>query len=89
MELIAQYENLTARKLEKYLELEDLDALMAWLQPLLKNEMLISASVCGRGVQYRLNPNILKDSEYKGQTSLRRIENYRLKKLILEDLKLY
>ena len=43
----------------------------------------------GRGVQYRLNPNIPKDSEYKGQTSLRRIENYRLKELILEDLKLY
>lgn len=89
LELIAQYKSLTARELEKYLELEDLDALMAWLQPLLKNEMVISTSVCGRGVQYRLYPNILKDSEYKGQTSLRRIENYRLKELILEDLKLY
>ena len=31
LELIAQYESLTARELEKYLELEDLDALMAWL----------------------------------------------------------
>ena len=63
LELIAQYESLTARELEKYLELEDLDALMAWLQPLLKNEMVISASVCGRGGQYRQNPNILKGSE--------------------------
>ena len=87
--LIAQHESLTARELEKYLELEDSDALMAWLQPLLKNEMVVSASVRGRGVEYRVNPNILQGSEYKGQTSLKRIEDYRLKELILEDLKLY
>lgn len=87
--LIAQHESLTARELEKYLELDDSDALMAWLQPLLKNEMVVSASVRGRGVEYRVNPNILQGSEYKGQTSLKRIEDYRLKELILEDLKLY
>lgn len=51
--------------------------------------MVVSASVRGRGVEYRVNPNILQGSEYKGQTSLKRIEDYRLKELILEDLKLY
>ena len=36
-----------------------------------------------------MNPDILRGSEYKGKTSLKRIEDYRLKELILEDLKIY
>lgn len=31
----------------------------------------------------------LKNSEYKGTTSLKRIENYRIRELIIEDLKIY
>ena len=33
--------------------------------------------------------SILKQSDYKGKTSLKRIEDYRIKELIIEDLKLY
>ena len=36
-----------------------------------------------------MKPDILRGSEYKGKTSLKRIEDYRLKELILEDLKIY
>lgn len=57
--LIAQYECLTARELVKFLELEDSEALPAWLQPLLKKEMVVSASVRGRGIEYRSEPEYL------------------------------
>lgn len=39
--------------------------------------------------EYRVGNRILHDSEYKGQTSLKRIESYRLRELIMEDLKIY
>lgn len=42
-----------------------------------------------RGVEYRVNPQLLRDSDFKGKTTLKRIEPHRLRKLILEDLKLY
>ena len=34
-------------------------------------------------------PQILRDSEFKGKTTLKRIEPHRLRELILEDLKIY
>ena len=42
-----------------------------------------------RGVEYRVNPKLLRDSGFKGKTTLKRIEPHRLRELILEDLKLY
>ena len=36
-----------------------------------------------------MNVSILKQSDYKGATSLKRIEPYRLRELIIEDLKIY
>lgn len=40
-------------------------------------------------VEYRIVPQLLRDSNFKGKTTLKRIEPYRLRELILEDLKLY
>ena len=34
-------------------------------------------------------PNDYYDSNYKGTTSLKRIESYRLRELIMEDLRIY
>lgn len=42
-----------------------------------------------RGVEYRVNPQLLRDSDFKGKTTPKRIEPHRLRELILEDLKLY
>ena len=42
-----------------------------------------------RGVEYRVNPQLLRDSDFKGKTTLKRIEPHRLRELILEDIKLY
>ena len=87
--LVAMYESITARELEKLLELKGSDALRPWLQPLVKQGLVISRNVRSRGTEYRVNSILLQNSEYKGTTSLKRIEDYRLKELIIEDLKLY
>ena len=87
--LIAMHESITARELEKLLELNNADALRPWLQPLIKQGLVISRNVRSRGVEYRVNSILLQNSEFRGTTSLKRIEDYRLKELIIEDLKLY
>lgn len=87
--LIAMHESITARELEKLIELDNSDALRPWLQPLIKQGLVISRNVRGRGAEYRVNSNLLQNAEYRGTTSLKRIEDYRLKELIIEDLKIY
>lgn len=87
--LIAMHESITARELEKLLELDSSDALRPWLQPLMKQGLIISRNVRSRGMEYRVNSILLQNSEFKGTTSLKRIEDYRLKELIIEDLKIY
>lgn len=87
--LIAQHESLTASELIRILNLKDADELRSWLRLLIDKELVIGTSVHSKAKEYRVNPNILKGSEYKGKTSLKRIEDYRLKELILEDLKIY
>lgn len=42
-----------------------------------------------KSVEYRIVPQLLRDSNFKGKTTLKRIEPHRLRELILEDLKLY
>ncbi|MCD8387405.1 MAG: hypothetical protein LUD17_11020 [Bacteroidales bacterium] len=87
--LIAMHESLTARELEKLLELTDSEALRPWLQPLVKQGLVITTNVRSRGIEYRTNSLLLQNANYRGVTSLKRIEDYRLKELIIEDLKLY
>lgn len=87
--LIAMHESVTAKEVEGLLELDNSDALRPWLQPLIKQGLVISSKVRSRGVEYRVNSVLLRNAEFKGATTLKRIEDYRLKELILEDLKLY
>lgn len=87
--LIAMHESVTAKELEKLLELNNSDELRPWLQHLIRQGLVISCNVRSRGLEYRVNSTLLQNSEFKGKTSLKRIEDYRLKELIIEDLKLY
>jgi ATP-dependent DNA helicase RecG len=87
--LIAMHESVSASALIGLLHLKDADALRAWLHPLLDMGLVVSSGSRSKAKEYRVNPEILKNSQYKGKTSLKRIENYRLKELILEDLKIY
>lgn len=87
--LIAVKESVTASHLISVLNLKDADALRSWLRPLIEKGLVVSTDDHSKAKEYRINPEILKNSNYMGKTSLKRIENYRLKELILEDLKIY
>ena len=86
--LIAQHESLSAADLIKLLNLKNRDELSPWLDKLV-NDGLVETSGRNRGQEYRVNASVLKQSDYKGTTSLKRIEPYRLRELIIEDLKIY
>lgn len=87
--LIAIHESVTASKLITILDLKDADALRSWLHPLIDKGLVISTDERSKAKEYRVNPELLKNSNYKGKTSLKRIEDYRIKELIIEDLKIY
>ena len=86
--LIAQYESISATGLIKLLNLKNRDELSPWLDKLI-DESIVETSGRKKGKEYRVNASILKQSDYKGTTSLKRIEPYRLRELIIEDLKIY
>lgn len=86
--LIAQHESISATNLIQILNLKDRDALSPWLDPLLEYD-IVKAVGAHRAKEYRISSSVLKQSYYKGKTSLKRIEDYRIKELIVEDLKIY
>ena len=86
--LIAQYESISAANLIRILNLKDRDALSPWLDPLLEYNIVHSVG-SHKAKEYRISTHILRQSEYKGKTTLKRIEDYRIKELILEDLRIY
>lgn len=87
--LIALHESLTATELIRILNLKDADELRSWLRLLIDKELVIGTSVHSKSKEYQVNPLLLKSSQFMGKTSLKRIEDYRIKELIKEDLKIY
>lgn len=86
--LIAQYESISAANLIRILNLKDRDELSPWLDPLLEYNIVHSVG-SHKAKEYRISTHILRQSEYKGKTTLKRIEDYRIKELIIEDLRIY
>lgn len=86
--LIAQHESVSATSLIKLLNLKNRNELSPWLDKLVDCG-IVETSGKNRGKEYRVNDSILRQSDYKGITSLKRIEPYRLRELIIEDLKIY
>ena len=70
-------------------DMKDADALRPWLRPLVDKGFVIATSDKSKAKEYRVETNILRDSNYKGTTSLKRIESYRLRELVMEDLIIY
>ena len=87
--LIAMHESLTATQLISLLHLKDADALRPWLRPLVDKGFVITTNERSKAKEYRVGSRVLRNSNYKGTTSLKRIESYRLRELIMEDLKIY
>ena len=87
--LIVQHESMTASQLLTALNIKNGDALRPWLKPLIDKGIVVSNNAHSKAQEYSVEPRLLKDSDYKGKTSLKRIENYRIKELVIEDLKIY
>jgi ATP-dependent DNA helicase RecG len=83
--LLAQHNALSAKELVEHLKLASVAALKSWLDRLLLRE-LVQSKGRTQGVQYYLNPALLRDMRFIGKTTLHRIEPPRLRALIIEDL---
>jgi ATP-dependent DNA helicase RecG len=87
--LIVMHESLTSAQLITLLHLRNSDELRSWLHPLIDKKIVIGTANRSKAKEYRVNNDILKNSKYKGRTTLIRIEKHRLKQLIYEDLSIY
>lgn len=87
--LIALHESLTASELIRILNLKNADELRSWLSLLIEKELVIGTNVHTKSKEYQVNPLLLQSSQFMGKTSLKRIEDYRIKELIKEDLRIY
>ena len=85
--LLAQHESLTALEFSHLLELDNQpERLRDWLGRL-PDWGLVTSKGRTRAKEYRVDLNILGKHPYNGPTSLKSIEPYRLRELMLEDIK--
>jgi len=83
--LVAQTEGLSASELAEDLELPDPSALRPWLGRLVELG-LIEQSGRTSATRYFVPPALLREAGLDAQTTLKRVQPYRLRALILEDL---
>lgn len=86
--LLAQHETLTARELSAKLELNHDDPLRAWLDRLCEWG-LVGQSGRTQATRYFVQPELLRSLAFPAVTTLKRIEDHRLRALVLEDLAHY
>ena len=83
---IAAATKMQSTKLSAYLQLSDDERLRSYVEPLLKDG-IISKKGTKKGTTYFINPKLIANSNANIKTSLKTIEPYALKALIIEDLK--
>ncbi len=86
--LIAQHTTLSATEFSKVLHLPQQNAIRDWLGRL-PDLGIVQSKGRTKGVEYFVAPEFLQRLEFKGKTSLKKIENYRLKELIFQDISTY
>lgn len=86
--MLAQRESMTSLHLVKELELGQAEHLKSWLGRL-KSWGLIVIRGRTKGAEYQVSPLILRRMEFKGATSLKRIQDHRLRELVMQDLTIY
>jgi len=86
--LLVQHESLTLQELRRLLMLESADGARSWLGRLVNRKVVL---LVGRtkAARYLVDPELLRKLDFQGRTTLKRIEPYRLRELILTDLKIY
>jgi ATP-dependent DNA helicase RecG len=86
--VIAQHNALLGSDLRKIFALRDTSELDSWLGRLPDEKIILSRGRT-KGTEYFVNPELLRKVGFKGKTTLRQIEDHRLRELILADLKKY
>jgi len=86
--ILTQRESMTSLQLVKELELGQAEHLKPWLGRL-KGWGLIIIRGRTKGAEYQVSPLILRRMEFKGATSLKRIQDHRLRELVMQDLVIY
>lgn len=86
--LIAQNTSLTAVEFSQILDLNEIGGVKNWMGRLVDLE-LVKQRGKTKGTTYYIEPKLLKEFEFKGQTDLKNIKPHRLRALILEDLGIY
>jgi ATP-dependent DNA helicase RecG len=86
--LLAQHDTLTARELASALTLPGIDAIGPWMGRL-QTLNIVRQSGRTKGTRYFIEPNLLREMDFAGLTTLRRIEPHRLDALLVEDLRRY
>jgi ATP-dependent DNA helicase RecG len=86
--LLARHEALTARELEEQLELMSAEQLRPWLGRLC-DWGLVGQTGRTQATRYFVNPDLLRTLAFPAVTTLKRIEDHRLRALVLEDLGRY
>lgn len=85
--IIAQNNVIIATEFARQIQSQDDKQIKNWLGNLLKYNIVLTKGKT-KGVQYFLNPEILKGTSFE-KTDLSNIEEHRLKNLIIEDLQKY
>lgn len=88
MGLLAQQQSYTALEIAAILNQNEEVGLRNWLGRLIELELVVKTGK-GKGTQYSINPEFVRKINFKGKTSLKNIEDYRLEELIFKDLNAY
>lgn len=86
--LLAQQQSFTATELSKILTQNQEQGLRNWLGKLLEYELVVQSGK-GKGTQYAVNPEFIRQVQFKTKTNLKNIEDHRLEELIYKDVKAY
>lgn len=86
--MIAQHGSLTALEFSKLLAVDQGSRLRNWLGRLEEEEIVLSRGRT-RAKEYRVNPEILREANFKGPTTLKAIAPHRIRELVLADVTTY
>ena len=86
--LIAQNHSMTATEFAKILDLKGDHATRAWLDKL-TNQRIVLTKGRTRGMEYYINPQVIRSSNFQRKPDLKIIEPHRLRELVYEDIYTY
>ena len=86
--LLAQQQSCSAIELSNILNQDDETGLRNWLGRLLELGLVVKTGR-GKGTQYSVNPEFIRQLNFRRKTNLKNIEDHRLEELIYKDVTAY